>query len=89
MPAGNPAGYLPNVKKAVKRAGKNPYTVRAKRSKRPMKPVTVRPGSKPRQFGMSPAMLRNKMRARPQVGATGGVQAPDGKRRYYKSRKRA
>lgn len=32
MPAGNPAGYLPNVKKRLKRMGKKPYVVRAKRN---------------------------------------------------------
>lgn len=36
MPKGNPAGYLPSVKRAraaVKRAGANPYKPRSKRPK--------------------------------------------------------
>ena len=93
MPAGDPAGYLPSVKKsraAVKRAGKKPYTIRAKR-RGGIKPVPVRPGSSKAPIGMSPAMLRDKLarrKARPTIGPTGGVQAPSTTRKFYKTRKR-
>lgn len=42
MPAGDPAGYLPNViRKRIKKAGATPYKVRGKRAK-PLR--NLRPG---------------------------------------------
>lgn len=65
MPAGNPAGYLPAIKKRLKKAGSTPYKARGKRRGKPVATVNfpsggtaTRPGGPAGSFG------------------TGGVKAP-------------
>lgn len=74
MPAGDPAGYLPKVRRARKRRGQSPYQPRSKRSD--VYGSQMQPGSAPKpHFG--PMFSR----AAGQGARTGGNQTA--RRRYF------